>query len=203
MRETSGANAAASVHAAAAPPRRVMNSRRFIQAPMPKQTAQRHFVRSRTPASAARAPATTLGVSSAASLPPRLRMRPSTTTVSTFSGPVASSTRCAGSVTTAMLSAFGLIAIRSARLPGLSEPILSSNPIELERLARRHLELALGLGVLAVARELEHGEQVRAPDQRRGVDRDAERNTLGQHLTGLRIAIADEQFRAGRYRYRR
>src|SRR5262249_57471857 len=51
--------------------------------------AQRHFVRSRTPASAARAPATTLDVSSAASLPPRLRMRPSTTTVSTFSGPAA------------------------------------------------------------------------------------------------------------------
>src|SRR5207244_12250752 len=47
------------------------------------RSAQRHFVRSRTPASAARAPATTLGVSRAASLPPRLRIRPSTTTVST------------------------------------------------------------------------------------------------------------------------
>src|SRR5712691_5026302 len=42
---------------------------------------------------------------------------------------VASSTRCAGSVTTAMLSASVPIAIRSARLPGLSEPILSSIPI--------------------------------------------------------------------------
>src|SRR5262249_49374510 len=75
----------------------------------------RHFVRSRTPASAARAPATTSDVSRAASLPPRLRMRPSMTTVSTFSGPVASSTRCDGSVTTAMLSLSGLIATKSAR----------------------------------------------------------------------------------------
>src|SRR5262249_31304641 len=60
-----------------------------------------------------------------------------------------------------------------------------------------------GLGVLAVARKLEHREQVRAADQRRGVDRDAERNALGQHLASLRIAIADAQFRAGRHRYRR
>src|SRR5262249_28767424 len=156
------------------------------------RNAQRHFVRSRTPASAARAPATTLDVSSAASLPPRLRMRPSTTTVSTFSGPVASSTRCAGSVTTAMLSAFGLIAIRSARLPALSEPILSSIPIE-RAPSMVPSSSALRAGILnsLSARKFEHGEQVRASDQRRGIDRDAEGNALGQHLAGLRIAVAD------------
>src|SRR5262249_13452653 len=32
---------------------------------------------------------------------------------------------------------------------------------ELERLVRRHLELALGLGILAVARKLQHGESFR------------------------------------------
>ncbi len=68
---------------------------------------------------------------------------------------------------------------------------------ELECLARRQLEFALGLGVLAVARKLEHSEQVRGSDQRRGVDRDTERNALGQHLADLRIAVADAQFRAG------
>ena len=62
-----------------------------------RRPVYRQLARLRTSANAARASSTTSFGWIWVSLPPRLRMRPSTMTVSTFSGCVASTTRCTGS----------------------------------------------------------------------------------------------------------
>jgi hypothetical protein len=68
-----------------------------------KPPAYRQLARWRTPARATFASRATAEAWTSISLPPRFRMRPSTTTVSTLSGCVASTTRCTGSDPTAML----------------------------------------------------------------------------------------------------
>src|SRR5262245_25879310 len=65
--------------------------------------AHHHSARLRSAALAAFASLTTCETLSAVSLPPRLRMRPSTTTVSTFEGCAAVTIICAGSVKTPRL----------------------------------------------------------------------------------------------------
>ena len=60
----------------------------------------------------------------------RLMMRPSTTTVSRFSGSADPTSRCVGSTKLPMFSASVVTVMMSARLPGVRDPTLSSMPIE-------------------------------------------------------------------------
>src|SRR5712691_5766421 len=89
-----------------------------------------HPARLRTAARAAEASLTVCSTSTAVSLPRRLRMRPSTITVSTFAGCAASTSMCAGSLKTPRFTARVLTMMRSARFPAFSDPTRSSTPIE-------------------------------------------------------------------------
>jgi hypothetical protein len=72
--------------------------------------------------------ATRAAGSTVVSRPARLRIRPSTTTVSTSAAPAASASTFVGSVNGAVPTWSTRTRIRSARLPGVSEPVTSPSP---------------------------------------------------------------------------
>src|SRR3954451_16750030 len=138
----------------------------------------------------------------AVSFQPRLRMRPSTTTVSTFDGCAAVTSMCAGSPNMPRLTSRVDTMMRSARLPALSEPTLSAIPIECapsivpSSSTRRAVSLN-SFTVLDVLNELHDAEHVGITGKLHRADRQSDRNVRRQHVRSLRQAEADAQLTGG------
>ena len=139
---------------------------------------------------------------SAVSLPPRLRMRPSTITVSTFAGCAAVTSMCAGSLNTPRLTSRVDTMIRSARLPGFSEPTLSVDPhraraldgAEFEHAAGGELELVVRAGRSRCSGcRFMMPNMSASPMSADGVHRQPDRNARREEFAVRRQAEADAQ----------